>query len=59
MRSRYVRFGSLGMLDTEVVMRGREVYFSGVESMANTEPLSSPIHIYYNVRARIDRGERW
>lgn len=29
LRSRYVRFGSLGMLDTEVVMRGREVCFSG------------------------------
>ena len=29
MRSRYVRFGSLGMLDTEVVMRGRGVCFSG------------------------------
>ena len=25
--------------------------------MANTEPLSPPICIYYNVRARIDRGE--
>ena len=59
LRSRYVRFGSLGILDTEVVMGGEESAFRGA-NLWRVRSLCLPLYIlYYNVRARIDRSERW